>query len=102
MNPLKDFEQDDSVENTKLIDDVISPRGTDSYFYFNVHIHSATDHDVRIIEDIIYYKGADHHEKHKLNLYLPIPKDSNKLNKIPVIVHVHGGGWARGDRSTTK
>jgi acetyl esterase/lipase len=50
---------------------------------------------VRIIKDLAYYagEGADD-KKHRLDLYLP------KAEKpFPVLMWIHGGAWAMGDRA---
>jgi hypothetical protein len=66
------------------------------YFITDAH----TDFKINLQTDIEYYSGTDkHHHKHKLNIYLPVPVDNTKvINKFPIVIHVHGGGWARGDR----
>ena len=65
-----------------------------------------------IVRDVAYFSGSDAHVNHKLDIFLP--STSNKLlspsategateeesqPKVPVIVHVHGGGWVRGSRT---
>jgi hypothetical protein len=62
-----------------------------------------------IIRNIAYFSGSDAHVNHKLDIFLPFPKapvtpTSNESEEtikkqIPVIVHVHGGGWVRGSRT---
>jgi len=37
------------------------------------------------------------HRKHHLDLYIPTRQNDEQL--LDVVVHVHGGGWKRGDRS---
>jgi len=49
---------------------------------------------VKIIKDITYEPFT--HEKHMLDLYIP---DIQIESPLPVVFHVHGGGWQRGDRS---
>jgi hypothetical protein len=64
-----------------------------------------------IIRDVAYFSGSDAHMNHKLDIFLP--SSSNKLlspttttedeevpqKKVPIIVHIHGGGWVRGSRT---
>jgi Ion channel/Carboxylesterase family len=50
---------------------------------------------VRKIADIEYVQGG--HARHRLDLYLP----ENIIKSVPVVVWVHGGGWAGGDKSRT-
>jgi len=48
----------------------------------------------KFVPDIAYIQGG--HDKHHLDLYIPTRKEDQLLN---VVVHIHGGGWQRGDRS---
>lgn len=50
----------------------------------------------QVLHDLAYRSdaGADP-EKHKLDLFLPAPS----VEKPPVLVFVHGGGWRTGDKS---
>ena len=58
------------------------------------HVMSAVD-DVKEINDIPYYRGADYDSaKHKLNLFIPASEGPH-----PVLLWIHGGAWAVGDRS---
>ena len=65
-----------------------------------------------IIRDVAYFSGSDAHVNHKLDIFLP--STSTKLlspstteesteeepqRKVPIVVHVHGGGWVRGSRT---
>ena len=61
-----------------------------------------------IVRDVAYFTGSDAHVNHKLDIFLPQATSSNLLassddgeseKKIPIIVHVHGGGWVRGSRT---
>ena len=63
------------------------------------------------IRDIAYFSGSDAHVNHKLNIFLPtLPNDADlpspeantDQKHIPVIVHVHGGGWVRGNRTSER
>lgn len=49
--------------------------------------------EVRELRDLAYYTGQDADAKHKLDLFLP-----PAANKVPVVMWIHGGGWAWGDR----
>ena len=63
-----------------------------------------------IIRNVEYFTGSDAHCNHKFDIFLPI-SSSNLLStttntdeeestkKVPIIVHVHGGGWVRGSRT---
>jgi hypothetical protein len=63
-----------------------------------------------IIRNIAYFSGSDAHVNHKLDIFLPFPKtestatvnksDETNKKQIPVIVHIHGGGWTRGTRTS--
>ena len=48
---------------------------------------------VKLIRDVAYIEGGD--EAQKLDMYLP-EKQSDKL--LPLIVHIHGGGWMGGSK----
>ena len=60
-----------------------------------------------VVRDVAYFSGSDAHINHKLDIFLP--SSSNNLlstnnpeepgRKVPIIVHVHGGGWVRGSRT---
>lgn len=50
---------------------------------------------VRKIADIEYVQGG--HSRHRLDLYLP----ENRSSPVPVVLWVHGGGWAGGDKART-
>jgi len=54
-----------------------------------------TPKGVKIIKDIPYLET--NHKKHMLNIHKP-DVESNSL--LPVVVHIHGGGWQRGDRDS--
>jgi len=45
----------------------------------------------------IPYLDEQRHRKHHLDLYIPTRQNDEQL--LDVVVHVHGGGWKRGDRS---
>ncbi len=63
-----------------------------------------------IIRNIAYFSGSDAHVNHKLDIFLPFPQASSvrttneqqetTRKQTPVIVHIHGGGWARGSRTS--
>jgi len=52
---------------------------------------------ISVVRDVPYVTGSDAHEKQKLDIYVPVVNQEAR-NKLPVIMHVHGGGWQRGDR----
>jgi len=56
-------------------------------------------HDVTVRKDLLYTPGSTN-PKHKLDVYVPKPNDKQKA-PFPVVIHIHGGGWKRGDRQTT-
>ena len=71
-------------------------------------LHLTPSHDPSlIIRNVAYFSGSDAHVNHKLDIFLP--SSSNNLlsssdeeesqKKVPIIVHVHGGGWVRGSRT---
>ena len=75
--------------------------------YLARRCHFISNHDSSlIIRNIAYISGSEAHTNHKLDIYLP--SSSNNLlstsnehefqTKLPVIVHIHGGGWVRGSR----
>lgn len=53
-----------------------------------------------IVRDIAYFSGTDAHVNNKLDIFRPFPStQSATRSSIPIIVHIHGGGWIRGSRS---
>ncbi len=49
---------------------------------------------IEVIEDIAYNDGPDSDDKkHKLDLYLPVA-----IDQPPLLLWIHGGAWAFGDR----
>ncbi|CAF0754483.1 unnamed protein product [Adineta steineri] len=60
-----------------------------------------------IIRDVAYFSGSDAHVNHKLDIFLPAPStnllsstdEGDTQKKVPIIVHIHGGGWVRGSRT---
>lgn len=48
---------------------------------------------IKMEKDIAYIEGGD--EAQKLDLYLPEPSSDKPL---PLIVHIHGGGWRAGNK----
>jgi hypothetical protein len=77
--------------------------------YLQRLLHLTPKHDPSLfIPNIAYFSGSDAHINHKLDIFLPCSKTSsddqpqqNKIDNkhIPVIVHIHGGGWVRGSRT---
>ena len=52
---------------------------------------------VRLIEDVVYYKGSGYNKnKHILDVYIPKGKSN-----FPVVFFVHGGAWFAGDKAVT-
>jgi len=56
-----------------------------------------------IIRDVAYFEGENAHVNHKLDIFLPISNtnedtESQPNRRIPIVVHIHGGGWTRGSR----
>ena len=49
----------------------------------------------RVLKDLAYVEQG--HERQRLDLYLPLAGD----RPVPVIVWVHGGGWAGGSKART-
>ncbi|MEC5126159.1 alpha/beta hydrolase [Verrucomicrobiales bacterium BCK34] len=47
--------------------------------------------------DLAYVDGGD--DRQKLDLYIPAREDKSK--KLPLVVWIHGGGWAKGSRDGT-
>lgn len=48
---------------------------------------------IKIEKDIPYIEGGD--EAQKLDLYLP---ESPSEKPLPLIIHIHGGGWRAGNK----
>ncbi|CAF0948397.1 unnamed protein product [Rotaria sordida] len=78
-----------------------------SYLARHLHLTSSYDPSL-IVHDVAYFSGSDAHVNHKLDIFLPgpsknllSPSSSNEeesQKKIPIIIHIHGGGWVRGNR----
>jgi len=51
--------------------------------------------EMRVVKDLEYVEYG--HERHRLDLYLPAAND----RPAPLIVWVHGGGWAGGSKAGT-
>jgi len=49
------------------------------------------------VSDLKYFEGANATEKHQLDLYLPSPE-----SEAPLLLWIHGGAWAFGDRKNEK
>lgn len=52
---------------------------------------------IKMEKDIAYIEGGD--EAQKLDLYVP-EKPTEKA--LPLIVHIHGGGWIGGSKSRVR
>lgn len=64
-----------------------------AFLFLNFDLSSEV-YEVEKHLDITYYEGAEKDtEKHKLDLYLP-----KGLKEYPLILWIHGGAWASGDR----
>jgi acetyl esterase/lipase len=57
---------------------------------------SATNAGVRIWRDIAYVSKG--HERQKLDFYAPSP-ESGGAGPWPIVLYIHGGGWAVGNKS---
>lgn len=63
-----------------------------------------------VVRDVAYLSGTDAHVNNKLNIFLPVDKshtgsasilrEQTSKPRIPIVVHVHGGGWVRGNRAS--
>jgi acetyl esterase/lipase len=53
---------------------------------------------IRVLRDIEYVSGG--HERNKLDLYLPKQNGGKgqKVERLPLIIWVHGGAWMSGDK----
>jgi hypothetical protein len=79
-----------------------------SYLARRLHLTPSYDPSL-IIRDVAYFSGSDAHVNHKLDIFLPSPStnllsssndnEEESQKKIPIIIHVHGGGWVRGNRT---
>lgn len=52
---------------------------------------------VRVVEDLPYFEGPQATEKHRLDLYLP-----QSAEPAPLLLWIHGGAWAFGERKREK
>lgn len=77
-----------------------------SYFRHLLHLTPRYD-SALTIRNVVYCNTSDVHVNHKMDIFLP--KLSNQTSssasttsstekQIPIVVHVHGGGWVRGSR----
>jgi acetyl esterase/lipase len=55
-----------------------------------------TDEGVIYLPDIVYFRASDKH----LMLDITMPQTMGQT-PLPVIVHLHGGGWEHGDKAKT-
>jgi hypothetical protein len=79
-----------------------------SYLARHLHLTPSYDRSL-IIRNVDYFSGSDAHVNHKFDIFLPSPSDNlsssstdedeESQKKIPIIVHIHGGGWVRGSRT---
>ena len=69
-----------------------------------LHLTPAYDPSLTV-RNVAYFSGSDAHVNHKLDIFLPAASNDARERPaegqagIPIIVHVHGGGWVRGSRS---
>ncbi|CAF3415387.1 unnamed protein product [Rotaria sp. Silwood1] len=83
-----------------------------SYVYYLKRLfHLTPKHDQSlIIRNVAYFSGSDAHTNNKLDIFLPCPntnlsirtadeQQATSKKQIPIIVHIHGGGWVRGNRT---
>lgn len=72
-----------------------------------LHIRSTYDTSL-IVRDVAYFSGTDAHVNHKLDIFRPVSSKSllsssndeeASQKKVPIVVHIHGGGWVRGSRT---
>jgi acetyl esterase/lipase len=61
------------------------------------HTVSPLPTGVQCLPDLSYVSKG--HERQKLDLYLPVENDRDRL---PVIVRIHGGAWRHGDKSAQR
>ena len=65
-----------------------------SILFQEVYATTISQVEPEIIKDLRYYTGEEENEeKHRLDLYLP-----KEGKNSPLIVWIHGGAWAAGDR----
>jgi hypothetical protein len=80
-------------------------------YYFKRLLHITPKYDQSlIVRNIAYFSGSDAHVNHKLDIFLPFPKpisvttsneeQETSKTQTPIIVHIHGGGWVRGTRTS--
>ncbi|CAF1264469.1 unnamed protein product [Didymodactylos carnosus] len=68
--------------------------------------------DTNVIHNIVYYNGTESepaHVNHRLDIWIPptpspSPQSTESTTniqsqKIPIVIHVHGGGWQRGNKN---
>ena len=77
--------------------------------YLARHLRLTPRYDPSLtIRDVAYFSGTDAHVNHKLDIFLPAPSTNllssnddteESQKKVPIIIHVHGGGWVRGTRT---
>jgi hypothetical protein len=78
-----------------------------SYLARRLHLTPQYDPPL-IVRNIAYFSGSDAHVNHKLDIFLPsssasLLSPSNEQvpeTKVPIIVHIHGGGWVHGSRTS--
>ena len=56
-----------------------------------------------MVRGVAYCAGGQNDDKRRLDIYFPggldEPANAEAAMRRPLVIHVHGGGWVRGDRS---
>ena len=77
-------------------------------FRQRIAVNPDTEPGFNIIPDINYFipdlKESTPHKSHKLDIWLPVDRKAGGTNNdnkslIPIVIHVHGGGWQRGHKN---
>lgn len=75
-----------------------------SYLRHILHLTPYYDSSLTV-RDVAYFNSTDAHVNHKMDIFLPnspSPSTSSPApagtKHIPIVIHVHGGGWVRGSR----
>ena len=65
--------------------------------FFLIITGSLYAQEVKVIEDLRYFESEENDPKHLLDLYLPAD-----TQEAPMMLWIHGGAWAFGDRKKEK
>jgi acetyl esterase/lipase len=79
----------------KFIDIETIPYVHELYTYKPDRLHSSDYKGVRT-QDIVFKKGPDY------ELKMTVDFSDDTQNASPFMIYIHGGGWARGDNSSSK